>query len=205
MVHSRSGFTLIELLLAVAVVGMATGMVMVNFGGVTQSERLRAAARKLAGMSDFIRSQSAGAKQYCYFDIELDKGMYRFRREPDQDEFGRFVHPDSGDPLTVDELEDWRASFQWEPLPKGVNFSKLWCNRQMYYDKDWQWVEYRPDGTASSFILWLEAKDGETTEAFSIIVNGLTGKSEVLKGQYLPAEAQESDFTDVMGNVGSGR
>ena len=198
----RGGFTLIELLLAVGVIGMTTGMILVNFGGVTQTERLRAASRNLAGMSDFIRSQSAGSKDICYFDIDFKHNQYRWRREPQQDELGRFIDPETEQILTLDELTEWREAFEWESLPRDVYFSRLMFNATQKYDEDWQSVQYRADGTVSSYILWIGTKEDDTEHMFSILVNGLTGKSEVLSGAYIPKEADESDFSEVMNNAG---
>jgi prepilin-type N-terminal cleavage/methylation domain-containing protein len=200
----RGGFTLIEILLAIGIIGMATGMVLVNFGGVTQTERLRAAARNLAGMSDFIRSQAAGTKDICYFDVDFDHNQYRWRREPMRDELGRFIDPDTGYLLAPNEVTEWREAFEWEPLPRDVYFSRLMFNRQQFQEKGWQQVQYRADGTVSSYILWIGTKEDDVEHMFSIVVNGLTGKSEVLRGSYLPKDADESDFSEVMNSEGGG-
>lgn len=200
----RGGFSLIELLLAVAIIGMTTGMILVNFGGVTRTERLRAGARKLAGMSDFIRSQAAGSKDVCYFDIDFDHNQYRWRREPQQDELGRFIDPDTKHVLTPREVQQWRDAFEWESLPRDVYFARLMFNAHQYYDKEWETVQYRADGTVSSYILWIKTKEDDVEHTFSIVVNGLTGKSEVLKGEHVPKEADETDFSEVMSNAGGG-
>ena len=200
LARGRGGFSLIEILLALAVVGMVTGMMVVNFGGATKSERLRAAARNLAGMSDFIRSQAVGSKITCYFDIDFEHSQYRWRVEPPRDNFGRFFNPDTRELMSWVEVEQYRDEYPWEPLPRDVYFERLMHNNQFFYDKDWQWVEYRADGTVSSYVLWIVARDEDEEEAFSVIVNGLTGKSEVLKGRHTMREADESDFTEVIGN-----
>lgn len=198
--RDRGGFSLIEILMTLAVVGLVAGTMIVNFGGATKSERLRAASRKLAGMSDFIRSQAVGAKITCYFDIDFDKSRYRWRVEPPRDRFGRHINPETKLLMTLGEVEQWRDEYPWENLPRDVYFERLMHNNQFFYDKGWQWVQYRPDGTVSSYVLWIVSKDDDYEEAFSIVVNGLTGKSEVLKGRHTLREATEADFTEVIGN-----
>jgi len=188
----------VEILLTIAVIMLAAGTVLVNLGGITPSERIRAATRNLAGMSDFIRSQAAGAKVNCYFDIDFDLNRYRWRMEPPLDELGRPV--DDGRVMSIDEVEEWRESFEWEDLPRDVYFQSLSFNNKMAYDKDWQWIEYRPDGTISSYVLLIGAKNGDEELKYSISVNGLSGKSEVFRGWIGMAEATESDFTSVMGD-----
>ena len=163
-----------------------------------------AAARNLAGMSDFIRSQAAGSKDICYFDIDFDHHQYRWRREPERDELGQFIDPDTGHLLTPDEITEWREAFEWESLPRDVYFSQLMFNATQKYDKEWTSVQYRADGTVSSYILWIYTKEDDVEHMFSIVVNGLTGKSEVLRGSYLPKAADESDFSEVMNSAGGG-
>ena len=68
-----AGFTLIETLLAIAVVALAAGMVMVNFGGVTQTERLRSAARKLRR----VLRQPAPATMLSAVCTHLGRGLVR--------------------------------------------------------------------------------------------------------------------------------
>jgi prepilin-type N-terminal cleavage/methylation domain-containing protein len=202
---SQGGFALIEILIVVAIIGVTLGAVMVQLGGLTAPERIRAAARKLAGMSDFVRSQAAGSRVACYLDIDFDLSRFRWRIDPPLDELGQPVDVETRRPLTVDEVEEWRESFEWEDLPRGVYFDKLFFNNKMFYDKDKQWIEYRPDGTVSSYVLWIKAKEDDQEDLrFSIRVNGLTGKSEVAKGHVTMKDATESDFTQVMGEGGGG-
>ncbi|MAG57265.1 MAG: hypothetical protein CMJ83_13310 [Planctomycetes bacterium] len=200
VLRRQHGFTLVEILLTLAVIAMTMGFVAVSIGGLTPGERIRAAARNLAGMSDFIRSQTAGAKVKCYFDIDFDHQRYRWRMEPPTDEVGRFIDPDTKHLLTVDEVQQWRESMEWEDLPRGVYFKRLYHDPKHWLEEDWQWVEYRPDGTITSYMLWIGAKSGDLELKFSISVNGLTGKSEVFKGWRALKQADESDFNSVMGD-----
>ena len=65
---------------------------------------------------------------------------------------------------------------------------------------------YYPDGKVESYILWIQgaADDGKQGDSYSIVVNGLTGKSEVLDGSVTPLEAEESNFSSVMGKDAPG-
>jgi hypothetical protein len=122
------------------------------------------------------------------------------------DSFGRPYDPDSNRFLSPDEVADWRDGFDWEDLPTGVVFHRLWINKRHFYDKGVVPITYFADGSLSSYIIWLKSR-GETEADdlwFSVVVNGLSGKSEVTKGQASFLEASESDFTAVMGAARAG-
>ncbi|HMS16560.1 MAG TPA: prepilin-type N-terminal cleavage/methylation domain-containing protein [Planctomycetota bacterium] len=200
------GFTLIEILLTIAILAIAAGAIALNMGGLSRPERIRSAARKLAGISDFIRSRSTGAKTPCYLDIDFDHQRFRWRIDPPMDAFGRPYDMDTGHFLSQDEVNDWRDGFDWEDLPRGVNFDRLWISKRHYFNKEVVPVTYFADGTLSSYIIWLKSR-GDTEDEdiwFSISVNGLSGKSEVTKGQHMFSEATESDFSAVMGSARAG-
>ncbi|MSR74392.1 MAG: prepilin-type N-terminal cleavage/methylation domain-containing protein [Planctomycetes bacterium] len=206
----RGGFTLIETMMVLAVLGLLGALMMTNMDGVTQHERLRAAARKLAGMSDYLRSVAAGTKRACYLDIDFERSRYRFRQDPPQDPYGRFMDVDDGHLLEDPEVEGWREAQDWESLPSGVYFRRHWINAKQFYDKKSISVEYQPDGTLDSFILWLQsATDEDNKEGawFSVQVNGLSGQSETHDYAAKFPDADESDFHQVMGNdaPGAGR
>ncbi len=198
--RSALGFSLIEIMIALAVVAFMAGTVIVNFGGLTQSERLGSAARKLSGMSDFVRSEATSARRTAYLDIDFDLDRFRFRLDPPSDALGRSIDPDHKKPMNEAELKDWMDNYEWEELPRGVHFRRLWISKDKYYDKKSVEVAYSANGTLASFILWLqsEKKGDQDGEWFSIVVNGLTGRSEVLEWAAEFTEASETDFNDVM-------
>ena len=205
--RARRGFTLIETLMVLAVLGLMGALMMTNMDGVTQHERLRAAARKLAGTSDYLRSVAAGTKRSCWLDIDFERSRYRFRQDPPQDPYGRFMDVDDGHLLDESEVTVWRENQEWESLPSGVYFRRHWINSKQFYEKKTISVEYQPDGTLDSFILWLQsaAEEGSKDGAwFSVQVNGLSGQSETHDYAAKFAEANESDFTQVMGNDAPG-
>lgn len=200
------GFTLVEILVTMAILSIAAGAIVINMGGLTRPERIRSAARKLAGISDFIRSRSVGAKTPCFLDIDFDHHRFRWRIDPPIDAYGRPYDIDTGHFLTFEEVEEWRNGFDWEDLPRGVFFSRLWINKRHFFEKEVVPVTYFPDGTLSSYILWLKAPGDTESEDiwFSVIVNGLSGKSEVQRGRSVFTEAFESDFSTVMGSARGG-
>ena len=205
--HKESGgFTLIEILLALTIMGLMGGLMLVNLGGLTRPERIRSAARKLAGMSDFIRSRSTDSKVPSYLEIDFDHSRFRWRSDPVTDPFGRPRDLDDGHVMTEEELVEWRDGFEWEDLPTGVFFTDLWINNRQSFKEGVVPVTYFADGNLSSYILWLNAPgEGDDLDLwFSVVVNGLTGKSEVIEGQATFGEARESDFTEVMGAARDG-
>ena len=196
----ESGFSLIEVLLVLAVIGLMASLMVVNMGGLTKKERLRAAARNLAGMSDFVRAKATGSRRTAWLEVDLDKNRYRFRQEPPMDSMGRYVDSETGEPMEPDEIELFDTMFEWEDLPRDVFFRSLFLSTQTYYDRGPVLVEYFASGTLQSFLLHLQgsAEEGEEGPWFSIFVNGLTGKSEVFDYKATFPEASAPDFSGVM-------
>lgn len=204
---ARSGFTLVEIMMVIAVLALLGGLMMTNMDGVTQQERLKAAARKLAGTSDFVRSIAGGSRRMAFLDIDFDRSRWRFRQDPPQDPYGLFIDPEDGHKFDEDEIDAWRAGQEWESLPSGVYFKRHWINSKQFYEKQIITVEYRPDGTLDSFVLWLQGEpvgDEREGQIYSVVVNGLSGQSETHSWAAKFVEAQESDFSQVMGNDAPG-
>src|SRR5262249_25814952 len=155
------------------------GVLIADFGGVTKSERLRAAARKLAGISDFVRSEAASRQRTCFLDVDFDRNRYRYREEPPRDAYGRYVNAEKPDEiLSPSDVEEWKESFTWEALPAGVYFRKLWINHDHFYEKDTIEIAYKPTGMLNSYILWIQAAGDEDDHNglwYSVSVNGLSG------------------------------
>jgi len=212
-ISRQSGLTLVEIIITLAVIGLSAGIFVTNMGGLTKKERLKTAARKMAGISDFVRSFAAGSKAACYLQIDFVKNRYRYFRDPMQDSFGRFIDSEDGHLLTEEEIEEWEDSFEWEDLPRDVYFRKLWFSHDQAFDQQNKavTVTYWPDGSVQSYTLWLQgaAEDGQEGAYYSVVVNGLSGNSEVLDYAATPPSASEGDFTSVMsdppgGNSGPG-
>jgi|GEM_PF-5366584 prepilin-type N-terminal cleavage/methylation domain-containing protein len=204
---SKRGFTLVEIMMVLAVLALLGGLMMTNMDGVTQHERLKAAARKLAGTSDFVRSIAGGSRRMAYLDIDFDRSRYRFRQDPPQDPYGLFIDPEDGHRFSEEEVELWRGAQDWESLPAGVYFKRHWINSKQFFEKHVVSVDYRPDGTLDSFVLWLQAEpigDEREGQIYSVVVNGLSGQSETHAWAAKFIEAQESDFSQVMGNDAPG-
>jgi type II secretion system protein H len=198
--RGESGFTLVEILLVLAVIGLMAGLMVVNMGGLTKKERLRAAARKLAGMSDFVRAKATGSRRTAWLEVDIDKNRYRFRQEPPMDSMGRYIDSGTKEPMEPEDAELFETLFEWEDLPRDVFFRSLFLSTQTYYDRGPVLVEYFPSGTLQSFLLHLQgpAEEGAEGAWFSIFVNGLTGKSEVFDYKAVFPEASAPDFSSVM-------
>ena len=198
-----AGFSLIEIIITMAIIASLGALIMINMGTLTKNERLKLAARKLAGLSAYVRSQATDKARKAYFEFDFVANSYRMRMDPAQDGFGRFIEPEDGHVLSEDEIEEWDESFEWEDLPRDVYFRRLYLSSKSYYDAKTGIVTstYQADGTLQSYILWIQgtAEEGREGPYYSIVVNGLTGSGEVLKGAASYPEAKESDFSDVMG------
>lgn len=195
------GFSLLEIMVAIAVIMLASGIIMVNLEGLTPYERLRSAARNLAGMSDFVRSQATAARATCYLELDFDRNRYRFLREPPMDFFGRYIDLETGELMTEDEIKEWKDAFSWEDLPDDVYFRQLLYSHNHKYVDGVVTIPYDPTGTLRHFVLHIQGAAGSRREGpyFSVVVNGLTGRSEVVEGKVGFPRADARDFTAVMG------
>ncbi len=190
-------------MITLTIIAAIGGIIMINLGTMTKSERLKSAARKLAGLSVYVRSMATEKARMAYLEFDFVANSFRMRMDPAQDSFGRFIEPEDGHVLSEDEIEEWKESFEWEDLPRDVYFRRLYNSNKSYYDAKSGVVTstYQADGTLQSYILWIQglAEDGRKGPYFSIVVNGLTGSAEVLEGAATYPEAKESDFSEVMG------
>jgi len=194
----------VELLIAVAILALTGGIIVMNFTGITPLERLKSAARKMAGISDLVRSEATGSRTKSYLEIDFVDHRYRVVMDPPQDDFGHYIDPDDGRLLTGQDVKEWDEAFSWDELPRDVYFKRLYYSNQLFFGppkNDSVRVTYFPDGKVMSYSLILQgaAERGKQGRIFSIVVNGLSGKSEVLDYEAIPLAATESDFTAVMG------
>jgi hypothetical protein len=136
------------------------------------------------------------------FTLERVQSRYENEVEINLTESG--IHPFTlRELLTQDEIDSWQEAFSWNDLPKDVYLRRLYNSTTSYFDArtDVVTVTYQPDGSVQSYILWIQGagSDDEEGRYFSISVNGLSGKSEVLDGQVPYPSAEEANFSAVMG------
>jgi prepilin-type N-terminal cleavage/methylation domain-containing protein len=195
------GFSLIELLMALSIVALVGGMVFVDYSGATMRERLKAAARLLAGYGEMVRSVAISKAIMCRLEIDFDKSRFRYVIDPPRDEYGRFVDPDDPDRkrlMTGDEIDEWDASFEWDDLPRDVYVKKLVISSREFYDKSIVSWPFWPDGSVAPYVLHLSTSQGQVA---SVSMNGLTGSAEAIPDVLLGfPEADSSDFSSIMGN-----
>lgn len=203
-----AGFSLIELMMAMAIVALIGGMVFVDYSGATMRERLKAAARKMAGYCEMVRAEAVSRSIMCRFEIDFDKSRFRYIVEPPRDEYGRYVDPNDEElqrVMSEDDLADWDESFEWEDLPRDVYVKKLVISSKEFYDKNIVSWPFWPDGSVAPFVLYLSTSQDQVA---SVSMNGLTGTAEA-SPDVLTAfpEADASEFSSIMGNrpPGSGQ
>jgi prepilin-type N-terminal cleavage/methylation domain-containing protein len=196
-----AGFSLLELLLAIAILGVIGGMVLVDHSGLLTQERLKSAARDIAGLAERARSQAITLRRSCLLQIDFARSRYRLVPDPGRDEFGRFVNPDTEVTMNQDDLAEWNASFDWDELNRDVYFVDVQVSAIEKFDERHGVVNIRfpPDGSVDPFIVHLKSAAGDT---FSVSVNGLSGHAECLPGTTPFPVAEASDFK--MGTVAPG-
>lgn len=209
-IRRAAGFSLIELMMALAVVALMGGMVFVDYSSATTHERLKAAARRLAGYCEMIRAEAVSQSIACRIEFDFDRSRFRFVIDPPRDRFGRFVELEptedgEGRVLTEEELAERDESFEWEDLPRDVFLKRLAISAKEYYDKSVVSWPFWPDGSVAPFVIHLATAQGQVA---SVSMNGLTGTAEAVPDVLASfPEADASEFSSIMGNrpPGSGK
>lgn len=67
-----SGFTLAEIMVVVVLIGVLLSVLLPRFGGMSEEERLRTAARRLAGLAQEAHSQAVTESRPYFLCLDLD-------------------------------------------------------------------------------------------------------------------------------------
>ncbi len=200
-IRIQRGFSLLEILLALAIILGCASILLVDYSGATANERLKSAARRIAGTLGQARSASVSRRQPVRFQIDFDKQQYRFVPDPPRSPWLEYVDPDTGAIMTERDLSEWDDSYPWEDLPNNVFFADMTISSKEMFDKGSITVDFHPDGTVDPFVLHL--KSSESSWA-SVTMNGLTGIANADEGRLGFASATQSDFNSVMSNKAPG-
>ncbi len=195
------GFSLVEILIALAILVMASGLIIVDHTGTANRERLKAASRRIAGFCERARSEAISRQVACLLELDFTKSEFRFVPDPIRDDFGFFVNPDTEQLMSAEELADWDASFEWEPLPREVFFVDIQVSAKMMFDGRHQQpirIRFPTDGSVDPFVVHLKNTQNDVA---SVVMNGLTGVAEAVPEIVAFLEADATDFTSVMGNA----
>jgi len=198
---THGGFSLLEVLLALAIIMTCASVLFVDYSGATANERLKSAARRIAGSLGQARSTAVTRRLPVRFQVEFDKQQYRFVPDPPRSPWLEYVDPETGAIMTERDIAEWDESYPWEDLPSNIFFSDMAISPKEVFDKGPVTVNFHPDGTVDPFVLHL--KTTENTWA-SITMNGLTGMATADVGNLGFAAATQTDFNSVMANKAPG-
>jgi len=187
MSEARAGFTMLELVIVLTVLAILAAMVLPEFGRTYRDAVLRADARKVAAALSLAYSQSVTSGRVHR--LRLDGTERRFWLEL-QDEGGeRGFVPSLGVPGVSGELDGSVLATVREPAPEREEAGakeeaalepeeRTEPSRKTAEKEEAPGIAFRPDGTAESREVLLEAQDGF---ALAVRVHPSTSRVRVIE------------------------
>jgi type II secretion system protein H len=160
----NKGFTLIELLVVLTVLALGLVLAYPSFGRLSQSVELKAAAKKIATILRYYRSEAVQKSRAFQVVLDLEAREIRVRAVAAEEngEVG-----EKGEERIAREKERYL-------LPDGIQVKEMKIPDSQY-PSDYPVIEFYPNGGSNggSFIL-----ERENSTAYRIQVNSLTGVVE---------------------------
>ncbi|MBI4847030.1 MAG: GspH/FimT family pseudopilin [Nitrospirae bacterium] len=164
----QSGFTLIELIIVLFIIGIAAGLVGVMVGKGSESLAIKTFTKEVSAALRYARSHAVTEKKtYCFV---VDKNEGKFRLYTDKvmkaDENSATAAEDTGEKQFVDVLN--------KAIPEVLQMTVK------DQEDDNLFIEFFPLGNSSGGTIEITSEQGLT---FFVVVNRITGKVEVIKGE----------------------
>jgi prepilin-type N-terminal cleavage/methylation domain-containing protein len=174
----RRGFSMVEILAVLAVLGLISTLVAINWRAILPKAELHKAVRMIGSTLQSTRSEAIARKGVYRIQYDLDR--HRYRVETPLAANGKFARRD----------ED-RVALGWVDLPESVRFKRVEIDGVEYKDGI---VFVRMDalGSASGHVIQLAQLPFE--DYYTIEVQGLTGLIDYHDGLYVREPPKEADF-----------
>jgi prepilin-type N-terminal cleavage/methylation domain-containing protein len=164
----KKGFTLIEFIVVLMVLSLGIVLVYPSFGRMSQGVELKAAAKKIASILRYYRSEAV--QKGLVFQVIFDGETREIRVRPVATE-GAKPEAEKSEEKTEKEKERY-------VLPDGILVKEMKIPDSRY-PSDLPVIEFYPNGGSNGGSFLLER---ENTKAYRIQVNFLTGVVEIKEG-----------------------
>jgi len=156
-VSRGGGFTLIELLVVLLIIGVSAGIIGIAINRNSGSRQLKTFAKEVSTVLRYARSQAVSEKRmYCFF-IDTDERMLKLYAEN--------TGTDSEEKFT--QVLDKSIPGELQIVMSGK-------------DADSSFIEFYPIGNSTGGVIEVS---GQKEQVYSVLVNRITGKVEVLQGE----------------------
>ena len=157
--HEGNGFTLLELVLVLLLMGLIAGLTLPFVASTLDRLKLQSEVRQVASVLRFARSEAISKKTLFTFNVNIDKNHY-WLAMPKQNEITQLKPIDE----TV-RVQDYQKID--ETLSKG-SFT----------------IIFYPRGNSSGGTLRFKSiKDKDEENIYEVIIDPITGKSEINKSE----------------------
>jgi general secretion pathway protein H len=169
-IKAEKGFTLLELIVVLTLLSLGLVLLYPSFGRISQRVELSAAAKKIATILRYYRSEAV--QKGLVFQVVFDGDNREIRVRP-------VVPEETGSGAEGNEEKDRpEKAKERYPLPEGILVKEMKIPASQY-PADYPVIEFYPNGGSNggSFIL-----ERENSRAYRIQVNFLTGMVEIKEG-----------------------
>ncbi len=177
-----AGFTLIELMVTVAVIGLALTVMVTGSTTLLPQARLRAQVDELAADLEQVRSWALLKHESMLFAYDFERGGYEAYYPHERDERGEVLGPGKFPVL------------DFKPFAEGTALRFVRLPGSVPRDGGVVTLEVSALGRVPPHELVVENPDYPETEVFTLRVNGLSNRSEVVAGDVPSPLVNDVDF-----------
>lgn len=180
--EGRDGFTLVEIMVVVALLALASRLVLVNAGAFIPGWQMNAESRKMSSRIGFLASEARLQGRRFGLEIDLDEHAFRTLLPPD---FSLAM---------VDEEVPPMLALEWQRLEKPIEFGFIEIGTKgQVYRSGRVVLPFDALGTTVEAAIHLKNPNHEKVKT-TLLVHGLTAEVDLIPGESHLQEVTEHAF-----------